>query len=107
MGADYPDPENFFAQLFVTGGALNQYLYSNPAVDELFAQAAGELDNARRLDLYELAHKIIIEEDAGVAPMFYRGVNILMKPWVKGFTLMGLDALRGDYFYTRIQILKH
>jgi oligopeptide transport system substrate-binding protein len=106
-GADYPDPENFLPNLFGTGAGLNLFRYSNPKVDALFAEAAVELDNARRLELYDRAHRIIIEEDMGVAPMFFRGVNILVKPWVKGFTVTGLDALQGDFFYYRVQILEH
>lgn len=106
-GADYADPENWLPQLFGTNAGLNQYKYSNPEVDDLFAQAAVELDNDKRLDLYDRAQKIIIDEDMGVAPLYYRIRNWLVKPWVKGVITTGLDASPGDWFYTNIRILAH
>jgi oligopeptide transport system substrate-binding protein len=106
-GADYADPENWLPQLFGTDAGLNQYKYSNPQVDQLFAQAAVELDNDTRLDLYDQAQKIIIDDDMGVAPLYYRIRNFLVKPWVSGIITTGLDSTAGDWFYTNIRILAH
>jgi oligopeptide transport system substrate-binding protein len=106
-GADYADPENWLPQLFGTDAGLNQYKYSNPEVDQLFAQAAVELDNDTRLDLYDQAQKIIIDDDMGIAPLYYRIRNFLVKPWVSGIITTGLDSTAGDWFYTNIRILAH
>jgi oligopeptide transport system substrate-binding protein len=106
-GADYADPENWLPQLFGTGAGLNQYEYSNSEVDQLFAQAAVELDNDTRLDLYDQAQKIIIDDDMGIAPLYYRIRNFLVKPWVSGIITTGLDSTAGDWFYTNIRILAH
>ena len=106
-GADYADPENWLPQLFGTDAGLNQYKYSNPAVDDLLAQAAVELDNDKRLDLYDQAQIIIIDEDMGIAPLYYRIRDYLVKPWVAGIITTGLDSQAGDFFYTDIRILAH
>lgn len=106
-GADYADPENWLPQLFGTDAGLNQYKYSNPAVDDLLAQAAVELDNDTRLDLYDQAQRIIIDEDMGIAPLYCRIRDYLVKPWVDGIITTGLDSQAGDFFYTNIRILAH
>lgn len=107
-GADYADPENFLPQLFGTGAGFNQYKYSNPDTDALFEQAAIELDNDKRIKLYQDAEAIIIDEDMGVAPIYNRTKNWLVKSYVDGFQTTGLDSnVPGDWFYTRVSILEH
>lgn len=105
-GADYADPENWLPELFGTDAGLNQYKYSNPEVDDLLAQAAVELDNDTRLDLYDQAQKIIIDEDMGIAPLYVRIRNWLVKPWVEGIVTTGTDSNPGDWFYTNVRILE-
>ena len=107
-GADYADPENFLPQLFGTGASTNQYKYSNNDFDDLVDEAASELDNDRRIKLYQDAEAILIDEDMGVAPLFNRVRNCLLKPYVDGFTTTGLDGnVAGDFFYNRVKILAH
>jgi len=107
-GADYADPENFLPQLFGTGASTNQYKYSNNDFDDLMDQAATELDNDKRIGLYQDAEAILIDEDLGVAPLFNRVRNCLLKPYVDGFTTTGLDGnVPGDFFYNRVKILEH
>lgn len=107
-GADYADPENWLPQMFGTGAGLNQYQYSNPEVDDLLEQAAAELDNANRIQLYQQAEEIIIDEDMGVAPYYHRVRNWLLKPRVDGLVTTGLDGhVPGDFFYTSVRILEH
>jgi oligopeptide transport system substrate-binding protein len=104
-GADYPDPDNWLQAQFLTGSSLNQYKYSNPEVDELLNQAAVELDNDARIALYEEAQRIILVDDAGIAPVFHRGIFHLVKPHVKGWQIHPLDAgIVGDYSFPRTYI---
>ena len=51
--ADYADPENWLAAAVRDGRRVQRLGYSNPQVDELLRQAAAELDQAKRLALYE------------------------------------------------------
>jgi oligopeptide transport system substrate-binding protein len=107
-GADYADPENWLPQLFGTDASSNQYKYSNTDFDALMDQAATELDNDKRIKLYQDAEAILIDEDVGVAPLFNRTRNWLLKPYVDGFTTTGLDGnVPGDFFYNRVSILEH
>jgi oligopeptide transport system substrate-binding protein len=105
--ADYADPENWLPQIFGTDAGLNQYRYSNPVVDDLFAQAAVELDNGKRLELYDQAQQIIIDDDMGTAPLCYSIREWLVKPSVTGIVTTGLDSSPGDWFYTKVRILAH
>ena len=103
-GADYPDPENFLAPLFTTGSQFNLSRFSNPAFDALAAQAATELDQAKRIGLWQQAHEIVVSQ-VPVAPFFYRERFFLKKPSVQGLTLTGVDGfIPGDTGLAEVSI---
>ena len=52
-------------------GSANYSRYSNPTVDELFAQAEGESDSDKRLEMYGEAISIVTE-DAVDIPLFHK-----------------------------------
>ena len=84
--ADYPDPENFADVLFHTGAQQNTGKYSNPALDAVLDQARTEQDVAKRIQLYQQAEQMIVQD----APALFisHGVSyMLVKPYVKGFVL--------------------
>jgi oligopeptide transport system substrate-binding protein len=81
--ADYPDPENFLDVLFHSEKTENHTRYSNPRVDELLEKARIEQDPEERLQLYQEAEQIIIN-DAPWVPLFYNVDYWLTKPYVKG-----------------------
>jgi oligopeptide transport system substrate-binding protein len=81
--ADYPDPENFLDVLFHGEKSENHMGYSNPEVDELLEEARTEQDPEERLQLYQEAEQIIIN-DAPWVPLFYEVEYWLTKPYVKG-----------------------
>jgi oligopeptide transport system substrate-binding protein len=62
--ADYPDPENFADALFHTGAQQNQSHYSNPQVDALLEQARTERDVTKRMQLYQQAEQLIVDDAA-------------------------------------------
>jgi len=70
------------------------------------AQAARELDNVRRLETYAQAQRLLVS-DAPVIFTYYRARNLLIKPYVRGFTRTGLDGgTPGDWFYERVSIAR-
>ncbi len=82
--ADYPDPENFADVLFHSGAQQNTGNYSNPALDAILDKARVEMDTATRIQLYQQAEQMIVEE----APAIFTIHNIsflLVKPYVKGY----------------------
>ena len=86
--ADYPDPQDFLEILFHSKSEINHGAYSNPEVDSLLDQAGIEQDIAKRIELYQMAEKIIVEE-AGWIPLWYGGErHVLIKPYVKGYKLL-------------------
>lgn len=88
--ADYPDPENFLDALFHTDAEQNDGHYSNPAADQLLEQARVELDVNKRIQLYQQAEQIIVND----APAIFtdHGLDhVLVKPYVKGYALTPID----------------
>ena len=102
--ADYADPENWLPEQFGTTGGFNVLHYSNPKVDALLKQASTELNQEKRLALYDQVHKLIIDDQA-VTPIFHPERNYLVKRNVEGLNVTALDAEPGDWFVTSVQIL--
>jgi len=89
--ADYPDPQDFLELLFHSDSVNNYGGYSNAEVDLLLEQAAVEQDDDVRLDLYRQAEQIIIS-DAACIPLWFDMQYLLVKPYVKGYTLNPLGV---------------
>ncbi|TET94574.1 MAG: peptide ABC transporter substrate-binding protein, partial [Dehalococcoidia bacterium] len=82
--ADYVDPQNFLDIKFHSRSDYNQTMYSNPEVDALLEEARTEQDPARRLELYQQAEEIIVQ-DAPWVPLFHSKSNALTKPYVQDY----------------------
>jgi oligopeptide transport system substrate-binding protein len=103
-GADWPYPDNWLPDLFTTGTPNNFNSYSNSAFDDLMRQAAAETDNETRLDLYDQAHKLLID-DAAIVPLYNPVTYVLVKPDVKNYTITGVDGyVKGDLFFDKVYI---
>jgi oligopeptide transport system substrate-binding protein len=87
--ADYPDPDNFLDILFHTGSEVNFSEYSNPTLDILLDQAAIEQNEITRLNMYQQAEQMIVD-DAPCLPLFHGADYILVEPYVKGYELSPL-----------------
>jgi oligopeptide transport system substrate-binding protein len=82
--ADYADP-NTFLECLETGNGNNWAGYSNKDYDSLMAQAANTPDNAKRLELFQKAEGIMIEE-APIIPLYFRPQVYVRSPIVRGWT---------------------
>ncbi len=91
-GADYPDPDNFMT-LFTTTSGNNNTGWGNKRYDELVAAASMERDEVKRLNLYNKAQKILVEEDAPIMPLFITAQNLLIKPNVKNLDINAMELL--------------
>lgn len=96
-GPDYQDPMTFI-DLFVTGASHNLMSYSNEEFDALVEQAKGELaqDPAARWEAMAEAERILIEDDAAIAPIYQRATMALQKPYVQNIIS---HPFGGDYSY--------
>jgi len=88
-GADYPDPQNFLDILFHSGTKDNIGEYSNAEVDALLEKAGVEQDPSTRINLYQQAEQIIVN-DAACLPIFFDVSYTLVKPYVKDLPLTPL-----------------
>lgn len=72
-GMDYPTPQNFLFPLFGTEsiGHDNYSQYSNKEFDDLLKKAGTIKDNDDRIEVYQSAEDIILE-DMPVAPLWFR-----------------------------------
>jgi oligopeptide transport system substrate-binding protein len=104
--ADYPDPQNWIS-LFQTNGLLSTRVgYSNPEFDELIIQADVEQDPARRAELYDQAHEILVN-DARVAFLQNDGGPVLVKPYIQGVsdeTITPLDYWLGFFNLPNVDV---
>ncbi|MDN4595474.1 peptide ABC transporter substrate-binding protein [Polycladomyces subterraneus] len=82
-GADYDDAMTFL-DLFLTGNAFNRGGYSNPKYDDLIKKAKMNPDFNQRLQQMVEAEKILIQDDAGIAPLYWRQRQNLERPNIKG-----------------------
>ncbi|MCX5999442.1 MAG: peptide ABC transporter substrate-binding protein, partial [Chloroflexi bacterium] len=87
--ADYPDPQDFLDVLFHTGAQNNDGGYSNTQLDLLLDNAAVEQDPGTRLSLYRDAEQIVVK-DAAILPLYFGRSYVLVKPYVKDFSLSPL-----------------
>jgi oligopeptide transport system substrate-binding protein len=97
-GADWPYPDSFLPELLSSAGTNNHVGYANAEFDRLVAEAASEIDDDRRIELYEQAHKLAIDE-AALAPIYNREVFLLVKPEVRNLIVTAADGgIFGDLF---------
>ena len=89
--ADYPHPQNFLDILFHTGVENNYGEYTNPEVDALLEMAGIEQDSELSLALYKQAEQKMVD-DAAVLPLWFGQNYVLVKPYVKGYTLNPLGS---------------
>ena len=92
--ADYPHPQDFLDILFHSGVENNNGEYSNAEADALLDKAGVEMDNDLSLALYQQAEQKLVD-DVAVIPLFFGKNYILVKPYVKGYSLnpMGFAML--------------
>jgi oligopeptide transport system substrate-binding protein len=86
---DYPDP-NSFLDLWVTGGGNNDARWSNPEYDRLIREASRTADLQKRLEVFQQAEAILMEEMPVIPIYFYTRVYAI-QPSVQGWYPTILD----------------
>ena len=81
---DYPDPEDILDLKFHSESALNDVNYSNADVDAILEEARIEQDAGRRLELYQQAERLIIE-DAAWLPLYFSQSHVVINEDVEGW----------------------
>ena len=84
---DYADANNFDREVFAKGGSANPsegggINWDNADFEKLVKQAATELDNQKRVDLYAQAEELLVKTDAAIIPIYWYTRNTVTKPYV-------------------------
>ena len=82
-GPDYSDPMTYL-DMWLKDGSANRMDYHNPTLDELVTQARIESDLTKRYQMLLDLEKILLEEDAAIAPLYQEGESILIREKIKG-----------------------
>jgi peptide/nickel transport system substrate-binding protein len=86
------DPADFYEQQHMTGASNNYQGYSNPQVDALLTQAATEVDQDARKDLYDQAAKMIVD-DVSYLYLYNPDVVQAWAPGLKGYSIRADRAI--------------
>ncbi len=103
--ADYPDPQNFMTGLFGCNASNNKYNYCNKEFDAAAAKGDTGTDLNARLQAYAQAQGILVS-DLPVAPLYYRGRMVLVKPWVQNMVITPKDDYPGLTFLNTLSVAK-
>ena len=95
---DYNDPMGMLS-LMVTGAGAIPTGWSNAEYDALIAQAGKEMDDAKRLELYQKAEYILIHDAGVLCPIVNEMVN--------RFNYNRIQGLPTNYFSYNSASLKH
>ena len=79
---DYIDPMTFM-DFYTSANPQNNSGYKNAQYDEYIKQANATNDNAKRLDLFQKAEKVLMSE-MPIMPIYYYTKPYALKPYVKG-----------------------
>ena len=90
--ADYPDPENFLDINFHSTKSTNHNGYNNAEVDKLLESARIEQDLATRMQMYNQAERIIVDEAPWI-PLWFPGDRyVLINQRVKNYKLTPMSV---------------
>jgi ABC-type transport system substrate-binding protein len=81
---DYPDPEDVLDLKFHSQSTLNDVNYKNPQVDSLLDQARVERSAERRIQLYQEAERVIVQEAAWL-PLYFSESHVVINKAVKNW----------------------
>jgi oligopeptide transport system substrate-binding protein len=89
---DYPDPQNWLSVYWTCDATFAQRMgYCNEQFDELVKKGDVELDPAKRLQYYEQAGQLLVDDVPG--PFAYNPANVfLVKPNVSGYDTTPSDV---------------
>ena len=81
-----------YLELWVSDSSFNTGGYENQRYDELISQAKSETDLGNRMDLMIEAERLLIDEDAALAPLQFEGTTRLINPSINNFVYHNLGG---------------
>ena len=98
-GAYYNDPFNVLS-MFATDFDLLSMKWGNDEFDELMYKGSIEMDDRKRLEYYAAAERLVVYEDAIVAPIITSTVQQFSKNYVNNFPVLGFSKKGYRYGFT-------
>lgn len=92
--------------LFGCNASNNKYNYCSKRFDDAAAQGDHGTDLSQRLQAYAQAQQILAN-DVPVAPLFFRGRMVLVKPWVQNLVITSRDDYPGWSFLPQVFLTQH
>ncbi|MEW6057860.1 MAG: peptide ABC transporter substrate-binding protein [Bdellovibrionota bacterium] len=98
-GADYPDASSFM-EVFLSDRNTNATGWKNSQYDALVKNAGGSVKVLDRLQYYTDAQRVLLQEHAIVAPLYYPKLTALVSTDVSAFEISPLNY----FFFRRIRM---
>jgi oligopeptide transport system substrate-binding protein len=98
--ADYNDPMTFL-DLWLSDTPLNYWNYRNERYDQLINEAKVEPDEQVRMDNLIEAERLLIEEQAAIAPVYHEGAALLVRPSIKNWVQHPTGTI--EFKYARVE----
>ena len=100
-GGDYNDPMTFFDMWESNAGVMVNY-WANKDYDALIEDAKDTMDQAKRLDDFTKAEKMLLIDEAVISPMFYQQSPVFSYKYLKGVQdpLFAPVGVEWKYAYT-------
>lgn len=90
---DYPDANNFLFDVLHSQSSQNDPGFSNAEYDALVEQARVSTDPDERVELYAQAEEILVDQEAGLAPIYWYTTNQVTRPYVeRTYSIVGDEA---------------
>jgi ABC-type oligopeptide transport system substrate-binding subunit len=89
---DFNDPETYFNQ-FTTGNSNNPGKWTSKEYDDLYAKSKATNDNNERLELFRQMEKILLVDQAAIAPYCYGDIRDSDGHMLRVFSTLCLDQL--------------
>ncbi len=103
--ADYPDPEDFLTLQFTPAGGFDSEGINDPKLNSLLNSADTEQDPVKRMQMYNQAEQMVVEEVAWI-PYQQSKIAWRLRTYVHGFTYNGLGIML-DVDWPNVYIAAH
>lgn len=97
-GGYYNDPMTFL-DIWVTNAKIIPTGWSNQEYDDLIKKASLSVDDEERYEIFKRAERILVKEDAAIAPYSYQLINTYVQKYVKDAMLPSFGPILIKYIY--------
>ena len=98
-GIDYNDPYAMLSLMVSNSGNIPTF-WENEKYDELIAQSAVEMDEAKRVELYKEAENLLFNEGCALCPIVNESANTYRYSYMKNMATMPFTTTGLKYVYT-------